>query len=451
MKRIVLVATAGLLGATLLAPAAVRAQGSQTAPLLLEPLDWGPNAAWRRRSAEVRTERMRLLRQGNLQSLNAVPAARPGRPLTRVMGVLPGTAVTGAFHVPVIVLGYRDKPVQYSTSAFQCLLFSRNPAACGNPGDRPYSVTTYYEELSQHRITLDGVVLPQVRLDSNAAFYTDGCNGFTISGRTNCPNRPVNRMALMMVAALDSVSSQPGGDTLWSQFDNDGPDGIPNSGDDDGIVDFVGFLQPEVGGECVRLDPPPTGIWSHRFVISGWMNGATPASRPASIGADGMFVTRTPRRDRNGQQVVINGVPQFIKVNDYTIQSQLGGATACDASTIMGVGTIAHETGHAFGLPDLYDTSGSSQGIGGWGLMGAGNYARPYSPASFDAWSLLALGWATVDSLGTSRTVTTGPHRSSRAATPYTVSVGNATSPPRRSTATASPISCSLGIRGCYQ
>ena len=75
----------------------------------------------------------------------------------------------------------------------------------------------------------------------------------------------------------------------------------------------------------------------------------------------------------------------------------------------MGIGTIAHETGHAFGLPDLYDTSGGTQGIGGWGIMGSGNYARPYSPSSYDAWSLLVLGWATVDTLGASRTVTTGP------------------------------------------
>lgn len=398
------VAVVGLLAA----PPAARAQQARTAPVLLEPLDWGPNAAWRRRAAQVRAERMQLLRQGDLERLNAVRGGTPGGPL-RVMGALPQTAVTGAFHVPVIVVGYRDRPVQYSAAAFQCLLFSRDPTGCGNPGDRPYSVTTYYEELSHHRISLDGVVLPPARMDSAAAFYTDGCNGFTISGRTACPSRPVNRMALMLVAALDSVSQRPGGDTLWSQFDNDGPDGVPNSGDDDGIVDFVGFLQPEVGGECVRLDPPPTGIWSHRFVISGWMGGVSPGARPASIGSDGMYITRTPRRGPNGQQLVINGVPQFLKVNDYTIQSQLGGATSCDSGAIMGIGTIAHETGHAFGLPDLYDTSGGTQGIGGWGLMGAGNYARPYSPSSYDPWSLLVLGWATVDTLGPSRIVTTGP------------------------------------------
>jgi M6 family metalloprotease-like protein len=408
MKRTVLLVTAALVGAAAV-PSALSAQGSRSAPILLEPLDWGPHAAWRRRAGQVRAERMQLLRQGNLQSLNAVGPARAGRPLQRTLGFLTNTAVTGPFHVPVIVVGYRDKPVAWANASFQCLLFSRLPPACGNPGDRPYSVTTYYEELSQNRITLDGVVLPQVRVDSNAAFYTDGCNGFTIAGRTSCPTRPINRMALMLVAALDSVSLQPGGDTLWGQFDNDGSDGLPNSGDDDGVVDFAGFLQPEVGGECVRLEPPPTGIWSHRFVIAGWMGGVPVSQRPANIGPDGAYLTRTPRRGANGQPIVVGGQVQYLKVNDYTIQSQLGGATACDGSTIMGIGTIAHETGHAFGLPDLYDTSGGTQGIGGWGVMGSGNYARPYSPSSYDPWSLLTLGWATVDTLSGDRSVTTAP------------------------------------------
>ena len=392
MHRFAFLAAALLVGAVTAAPPA-HAQGTSAAPLLLEPLDWSRNAGWRQRAEQVRTERMRLLRQGDIRSLNAVRGGRG--PLTYILGALPSTAVTGAFHVPVIAIAYRDRPVQYPVSAFQCLLFSRDPLSCGNSGDRPYSITTFYEELAQNRITLDGVVLPTAAMDSNAAFYTDGCNGFTISGRTSCPARPQNRMALMLVAALDSINNRPGGDTIWARFDNNGTDGIPNSGDDDGVVDFVTFLQPEVGGECVRNDPPPTGIWSHRFVISGW-------NLPSAMGG---FTTRTPRRGANG--LPIPG--QFIRVNDYTIQSQLGGGNACDPANIMGIGTVAHETGHAFGLPDLYDTSGSTQGIGGWGLMGSGNYARPYSPSSFDAWSLLVLGWATVDTLGASRTVMAGP------------------------------------------
>jgi len=385
--------------AAVVPPRTAQAQGG---PVLFEPFDWGPNAAWRRRAAEVRTLRDALLRQGDLRSLNAVRGgtARPG---PFVLGALPTTAVTGAFHVPVIAIAYKDVAVQRPISQYQCLLFSRNPGACvTDPGEapfgRPYSVTSFYEQLSHNRITMDGVVLPAVRVDSNAAYYTNGCNGIGVTAA--CPSGR-NRMGLMLVAALDSISARPGGDTLWGQFDNDGPDGIPNSGDDDGVVDFVTFIQPELGGECVSNTPKPTGVWSHRYVIRGWTGGLV----QPNLDSQGRYVTRTPRKDRNG-----NPIPsQFILVDDYTIQSGVGGGTACDGTTIMGIGTVAHETGHAFGLPDLYDISGSTQGIGGWGLMGSGNYSRPYSPSSYDAWSLYALGWATLDTLSTSRTVLASP------------------------------------------
>ncbi|HEU5220283.1 MAG TPA: M6 family metalloprotease domain-containing protein, partial [Gemmatimonadales bacterium] len=372
----------------ILAAPRVRAQatGGGSVPALIEPLDFSPTGAWRRRAAEVRILRNQLLRSGDLRTLNAVR----GGPFFMPSLLAPGgaaTAVTGAFKVPVILLAYKDIGVPYPVASYQCLLFSHNPGGCGFTDFRPYSVTTYYEELSHHRISMDGVVFPTVRMDSIGAFYTDGCKAITVTGQTNCPTHPEgNRMALMLKAALDSISNRSDGATVWGQFDNDGPDAIPNSGDDDGVVDFVTFLQPEVGGECVNNVPPTPGVWSHRFVISGWTG--TP------------YTTKTPRTGMPGQ---------FIKVNDYTIQSELGGISSCLPDQIMSVGTVSHETGHAFGLPDLYDTRGSTQGIGGWGLMGSGNYARPYSPSSYDAWSLATLGWATIDTLGTSRTVIAGP------------------------------------------
>jgi len=391
MRR--LVPLLALLAFTAVPRAPVLAQARGSAPVLLEPFDWGPNAAWRRRAAQVRALRAQLLRQGDLQSLNAVRGGvNPGLPM--VLGVLPTTAVTGAFHLPVIPIAYSDVDTPRPVAQFQCILFSRTPAACPtDPGDRPYSVTTYYEELSHHRISMDGVVLAKVHEDSSAAYYTNGCNGIGV--QNSCPSGR-NRMGLMLVATLDSVSARPGGDTLWAQFDNDGPDGTPNSGDDDGVVDFVAFLQPEVGGECQSNTPKPTGIWSHRYIIAGWAAGL---SHP-HLDAGGLYITRTPWAGHTGQ---------FLRVNDYTIQSGVGGITSCDGTTIMGIGTVAHETGHAFGLPDLYDVSGSTQGIGGWGLMGSGNYARPYSPSSYDAWSLHVLGWTVLDTLAASRTVTAGP------------------------------------------
>jgi M6 family metalloprotease-like protein len=65
----------------------------------------------------------------------------------------------------------------------------------------------------------------------------------------------------------------------------------------------------------------------------------------------------------------------------------------------MTIGVYAHELGHAFGLPDLYDTDYSSNGVGDWSLMSFGSWNGPYpgggSPAFLDGWSRAALGWST--------------------------------------------------------
>ena len=194
-------------------------------------------------------------------------------------------------------------------------------------------------------------------------------------------------MADLLLAVLDSASHGPGADTVWNRFDNDGADGLPNSGDDDGVVDLIAFIQPTVDGACGT-----SGIWSHRYRISGW-NAGQP------------YLTRTPRRGPGGQPIPGG----FLQVESYTMQSGVGGNTGCNGGQIMPIGTVAHETGHAFGLPDFYDTDPNSgtQGVGEWSLMGSGNYARPSSPSSFDAWSLAWLGWVRIDTLasGTTNTV----------------------------------------------
>jgi hypothetical protein len=74
----------------------------------------------------------------------------------------------------------------------------------------------------------------------------------------------------------------------------------------------------------------------------------------------------------------------------------------------MPVGTVAHETGHGFGLPDLYDTSNKTEGIGEYSLMGSGNYTSPFSPSRMDAWSLNELGWVTLVPLRTGGTFSFG-------------------------------------------
>jgi hypothetical protein len=100
---------------------------------------------------------------------------------------------------------------------------------------------------------------------------------------------------------------------------------------------------------------------------------------------------------------------QYITVRDYTIQSGLGGARACDGTQIMPIGTAGHESGHGLDLPDLYDIRFGSEGIGQWGLMGSGNYSSPFSPSRMEAWSLSQLGWVTLAPITQNGTYSIGP------------------------------------------
>ena len=46
------------------------------------------------------------------------------------------------------------------------------------------------------------------------------------------------------------------------------------------------------------------------------------------------------------------------------------------AGSMIQYGLICHETGHDLGMPDLYDISQNSEGIGEWGLMGSGDWCN---------------------------------------------------------------------------
>lgn len=66
------------------------------------------------------------------------------------------------------------------------------------------------------------------------------------------------------------------------------------------------------------------------------------------------------------------------------------------------IGIIAHELVHAlWDLPDLYDSDGSSSGIGAFGLMGMGSWGRESgeksgeTPVHPSAWTKINIGWIT--------------------------------------------------------
>jgi M6 family metalloprotease-like protein len=194
------------------------------------------------------------------------------------------------------------------------------------------------------------------------AFYYAGDNGLA----TDADSGEAGAFIRHTLDAADATVD-------FRPYDNDGPDGLPNSGDDDGVVDLVMFVHPNEGGECGGAD-----IWSHSFSYSGW--GQHHGQK---------YVT---------QDIGYNGQP--LKVDDYTIMPAL----ACGGGRRIEVGVFSHEFGHALGLPDLYDrTSPDGQGLvrtGGMGLfclMAAGSYGGDYAhaetPTQMCAWSKENLGW----------------------------------------------------------
>jgi len=78
-----------------------------------------------------------------------------------------------------------------------------------------------------------------------------------------------------------------------------------------------------------------------------------------------------------------------------------------EVDSLYGCGTYAHEFGHVFGLPDLYNPANTNQvDPGAWSLMATGerfypgrvtlNPMRPGGhPGHFDPWCKLMLGWVT--------------------------------------------------------
>ena len=74
------------------------------------------------------------------------------------------------------------------------------------------------------------------------------------------------------------------------------------------------------------------------------------------------------------------------------------------------LGVFSHEFGHFLGLPDLYDTSYRSHGVGDWCLMAGGSWNGDGDrPARLSAWCLSNLGWVSPRNVILSGNLTINP------------------------------------------
>jgi immune inhibitor A len=254
----------------------------------------------------------------------------------------------GTLGMPVIAGTFADVTPKFGPSVYDSAFFG------ATAGVGPYSVARYYREVSLGAMTFAGATTPWIRLTRTRASYVDGDPG-TVWQR-------YGEFARDLLQRADTLVD-------WRRYDNDGPDGVANSGDDDGAVDVAVLLQP--GSEYGCGPDSLRGFRETGYRLSllpGW-NGAP-------------FVTRA-----------IGAAGHPIVIDDFVGAS----AVACEADEIVPtrVNIPVHEIGHVLGLPDLYDYDATSFGVGGWDVMGI-FAAPPARPPHFGAWARERLGWATV-------------------------------------------------------
>jgi M6 family metalloprotease-like protein len=261
--------------------------------------------------------------------------------------------VAGTVRIPVVLGLFVDSGTPSVTrEQVQAALFA-GPAVHG-------TITDAYLEMSRGAFEVTGDVFDWVRTGRTLAETvgtTDGLGGDA-------------RVGAYFAEALDSLDA--GVD--FTEYDNDGPDGVPDSGDDDGYVDVITFEYLELSASCGG-----PAIWPHRWTMSAW-NGAAYAT----------------------DDVGVSGSP--ILVQDYITQ----GVTDCAGTGVQNAATIAHELGHALGLPDYYhwvDRAAGALGrrwvLGCWSLMAAGSWGcgpvqeppDPFGPTHLTAHSKAVLGW----------------------------------------------------------
>lgn len=183
----------------------------------------------------------------------------------------------------------------------------------GNPG----SISHYFDEISFGQFDISGECLPKkYELPGVSDSYSDSLTRYSID-------------------VLDTVDR----DIDFAKYDNDGPDGIPGSNDDDGEVDYLMF---------VPMSRP------YNF-ISGNATGLCDLGFP--------YPYDTNDKTLNGSKVIVNSSSGIVAVGQNYTQM---------------VGLFCHEFIHEFDVNDSYDgkylgNDDDSAGTGYWDIMGRGN------------------------------------------------------------------------------
>jgi immune inhibitor A len=253
----------------------------------------------------------------------------------------------------------------YEPQHYYDLYFDRSPTA--------QSVANWYAQQSSGRFSFTGNVTDWVKVSYNEARYgTNACGSTVCSTVWSLLRDAANQWVADQLASgksMDEIKAYLATFDVEDRYDIDG-DG--NFEEPDGYIDHFQLLHAgadeAVGGGAQGTD----AIWSHRWYSNYNLIGVT---GPGLMG---------------GFQIgAATGNPTGFWVGDYVMEPENGG-----------VGVIAHETGHDYGLPDEYDTNyGGEASSAFWTIMSSGSYGGDGKngignwPIGFSAWDKFQLGW----------------------------------------------------------
>ncbi|MEI7437252.1 MAG: M6 family metalloprotease domain-containing protein [bacterium] len=231
-------------------------------------------------------------------------------------GTLPSSAVAALAATPspakllVVLVSFADCSISSDVSGWTNKFF----------GASGKTINSFYQQASKNRFLFNPP-------DETQGTINDGLISVTLA--INHPNTATTDDTVRNAVKAALIAADPY--INFKSFDTDG-NGLLSGSELHLVLIFAGY-EASYSASYTPL------IWAHRWSLSGTVTAPT---------LDGVSVGS------------LSGGYMAVGENHAT-----------HAATI---GVICHELGHNLGLPDLYDTDGSSDGVGTHCLMGAGSW-----------------------------------------------------------------------------
>jgi len=273
-----------------------------------------------------------------------VRAATPGDGLGRYGEASPGLVSSiGSPHIPTIMVQFPDCQFQFTTTR-EKVSRSRNEAGYSDEKGCAGSVRDYFVAQSGGMFAPTFDVVAVVTVSKGYAYY--GKNSGT----------RVDANCLEMVKEAVALAKQQGVD--FSQFASNGQ------------IPLVSILHAGPGEHESEEEGFEDYLWAHYL---GNIN----------IQVDDMRVCS-----------------YFVGNEVTSAYSYPSGKPVVTKQEFSGIGVFCHEFGHALGLPDFYDTSGSNdlkKTPDLWSVMDYGQYySDGYAPIGYTAYERAFMGWLDV-------------------------------------------------------